>query len=500
LFLEMNLNQSGRTLIVGAGIGGLSAAIHLAAAGKKVVVLEQNPQVGGKMGEIRQAGYRWDTGPSLITMRPVFEDLFRAGGHRLEDFLDLRPLEPLARVYFADGVRLDVTRSLPEMLEQIRRIQPTDVAGYLAFLAYVARLYRIVSPLFIFDQPPRLGSLLKVSPLDALRFDGLRTMSQAIGGFVHSAHLRQLLGIFATYVGASPYLAPATLNVIAHVELNQGLWYPAGGVYQIAQVYSLLAHELNVEIRASCRAQAIDVRSGRVRGVVLESGEYLPASAVISNLDVALTYEKLLPAGPVFHRRLAQLQQADLSCSAFVILLGVRGLHPELEHHTTFFSADYRQEFDEIFRQKIPPTEPTIYVSISARSTPEDAPPGCENWFIQINVPALSPTWEWRTQAEAYADRILDLIAQRGVDLRAQIETRHLITPLDLERLTGARRGALYGTSSNNRGAAFRRPHNRAPNLRGLYFAGGTTHPGGGVPMVTLSGKFASELLLKDGY
>jgi phytoene desaturase len=221
-------------VIVGAGIGGLSAAIRLAVAGKRVIVFEQNPQVGGKMGQIRQAGYRWDTGPSLITMRMVFDDLFRAAGRRLEDYLDLGPLEPLVHVIFADGTRLDVTHNLTEMLEQIRKIEPVDVEGYLAFLAYAARLYRIVSPLFIFDQPPRLSSLLKISPLEALRFDGLRTMSQAINRFVHSSHLHQLLGIFATYVGASPYQAPATLNVIAHVELNQGLWYPVGGVYQIA--------------------------------------------------------------------------------------------------------------------------------------------------------------------------------------------------------------------------------------------------------------------------
>lgn len=485
-------------VVIGAGVGGLSAAIHLAAAGRRVVVLEQAGQVGGKMGEFRHAGFRWDTGPSLITMRPAFEGLFAAAGRRLEDYLDLQPVEPITRCFFADGKTLDLSRELPRLLEQLAQFGPAEAEGYLAFLAYAARLYRITSPIFIYDQPPRLSSLRRVSPADALRFDGLRVMSQAIAGFVRSPHLRQVLGMFATYVGASPYLAPATLNVIAHVELNQGVWYPRGGVYRIAQAFARLAEELGVEVRTACQAQSILIRDGRACGVRLASGEELPAAAVVANLDVAAVYERLLPPEPRFQRRLRALQRAEPSCSAFVMLLGVRGEHPQLAHHNEFFSADYRREFEQIFRQGLPPDDPTIYVSITSKATPQDAPPGCENWFVQLNVPALSAAWDWRRRADAYAARVLDLLARRGVDIRRQIVFQKLLTPLDLQELTGAQRGALYGASSNNRWAAFRRPHNRCPDLRGLYFAGGTAHPGGGVPMATLSGKVASQLLLQD--
>lgn len=484
-------------VVIGAGVGGLSAAIRLAAAGKRVIVLEQQAQVGGKMGEVRLAGYRWDSGPSLITMRDVFEDLFSLAGNKLEDYLTLRPLEPLTRYFYPGGATLDISRDLPALLNSLNRLDRRDVEGYLRYLAYAARLYRIVAPIFIFDQPPRLASLLRVSPLDALRFDGLRTMKRAIDSQVHSPELRQALAMFATYVGASPYQAPATLNVIAHVELNEGLWYPAGGVYRIAQAYARLAELLGVEIRAGQRATQIETRAGRVWAVRTAS-ERITAQAVVANLDVSLVYRDLLSEAGLGGNWRRKTGDSERSCSAFVMLLGVRGQHPQLSHHNTLFSADYRREFQQIFSEERPPLDPTIYISISSKTEPSDAPAGAENWFIQVNTAALSPKWDWAAQSSAYASLILDRMAQRGLDIRAQIECSQVITPLDIAEKTGAWRGALYGASSNSRWAAFRRPHNRSQAVGGLYFAGGTAHPGGGVPMATLSGKTAAGLLLQD--
>jgi phytoene desaturase len=384
------------------------------------------------------------------------------------------------------------------MLDQIRSIDPRDVEGYLEFLAYAARLYRITAPLFIFDQPPRLSRLLSVPPWDALRFDGLRTMDRAIAGFVRSTELRQMLGLFATYVGASPFLAPATLNVIAHVEINEGLWYPSGGVYRIAEAFLRLAEKLGVEIRTEQQVDVINTNHGEVIGVQTQGGEFQPASAVIANFDVDLVDELLHPK-PSRKARLARDPFFDeQSCSAFVMLLGVRGVHPRLIHHNTFFSGDYQLEFNQIFANRIPPEDPTIYVSISSKSSPSDAPEGCENWFVQVNVPAVSNSWDWHKEASSYGARVLKELADRGLDIRDSIEECHIITPLDIETRTGARGGALYGQSSNNRWSAFRRPPNRSKLVKGLYFAGGTTHPGGGVPMVALSGKVASEMLLDD--
>ena len=481
-------------VVIGGGIGGLSAAIRLAAAGQSVTLLEQNSTVGGKMSQVCADGFRWDTGPSVITMRPVLEDLFAAAGRKLEDYLTLLPMEPLTRYFYPDGVVLDASRDLSKMAAQIEALDGRDVEGYLAYLAYAARLHRITGPVFIYDQPPTLRSFARVSPLDALKVDAWRTMDGAIKSFVRSPHLRQLLGRFATYVGASPYRAPATLNVIAHVEMTGGVWYPQGGVYRIAEALARLARELGVDIRTGCPVRQINTDAhARVQGVTLADGTTMSAQAVIANVDVATVYERLLPG-------LSPRPEVEPSCSGFIMLLGIEGQHPQLAHHNIFFSSDYPAEFKAIFEQGKPPDEPTIYIAITSKSDPHDAPPGCENWFVLVNAPALDSRFDWTAQAEAYGDRVLARLAAMGLDVRGQIRSKRLLTPVDLERLTGARRGALYGASSNNMLAAFRRPHNRAKDVQGLYFAGGTTHPGGGVPMVMLSGKLAAAMVLDDLY
>lgn len=482
-------------VIIGGGIGGLSAAIRLAAAGERAIVFEQNEQVGGKMGEWRAEGFRWDTGPSVITMPHVFDELFAAAGRRTADYLTLQPAEPLTRYFYRDGVVLDATRDLPRMLAQIEQLEPRDAEGYLAYLAYAARLHRITGKVFIYDTPPTPASLFKVPLRDALRVDAMRSMHAAISTFVRAPHLRQLLGRFATYVGASPYRAPATLNVIAHVELNGGVYYPRGGIYAIARAMARLAAELGVEIRTGCPVERILVENRRARGVQA-GGERLAAKAVVANVDVAIVYERLLPDEAVDGGYLRRLLRAEPSCSGYVLLLGVEGRHERLAHHNIFFAQDYRAEFEDIFAREVPPADPTVYVAITSKSDPEDAPAGMENWFVLINAPALSPRYNWAQEAPRYRDRVLETLARFGVTPR--IRSEHRLTPVEIARLTGARRGALYGISSNTPWAAFLRPHNRARGIAGLYFAGGTAHPGGGVPMVTLSGGVAARLLLAD--
>ena len=490
--------MSAPVVVVGAGIGGLSAAIRLALAGQRVLVLEANDTVGGKMSEWRADGFRCDTGPSVITMRPVFEDLFAAAGRRLEDYLTLLPVEPLTRYFYPDGAQLDASADPARMADEIARLSPDDVDGYRRYLHYASEIHRITGPVFIYNDPPSIRRLAQTPLPDMLHVDPLRTMDGAIRGFVRSPQLRQLLGRFATYVGASPYLAPATLNVIAHVELAGGVWYPQGGIYAIARAFERLARELGVEIRTGCRVDKIVLTADVVSGVLLEDGSSIDAATVIANVDVATVYERLLRGSDVSARRAAGLARVEPSCSGFILLLGVEGESPTLAHHNIFFSSDYRREFDDIFERGQPPGEPTIYAAITSKTDAGHAPAGCENWFVLVNAPPLGPAYDWATQADAYRERVLDRLAVFGHDLRGRIRSEKRLTPVDLERLTGALRGALYGASSNSKWSALRRPHNRAPDVRGLYFAGGTTHPGGGVPMVTLSGKVAARLALED--
>ncbi len=494
------MSEQPDVVIVGAGIGGLSTAIRLASAGLRVTVFEKNDVTGGKMGQVVRDGFRWDTGPSVITMRHVFADLFAAAGRNLEDYLTLLPVEPLTRYFYEDGTVLDASSDLTVMLPQIEQIEPRDVEGYLSYLAYAARIHRITGPVFIYDQPPRPSSFLQVPVTEWAAADPLRTMSQAINHYVHSAHLRQLLGRFATYVGGSPYAAPATLNVIAHVELSGGVWYPQGGIYAIAAAMTRLAEELGVTIHTDCGVRQILIEGDRATGVELADGRRVATRAIVANVDVATTYSYLLPRSAVVEKRLQSVTSQEPSCSGFVMLLGVdsEASGPSLAHHNIFFSADYPHEFRQIFDEGVPPSDPTVYVAITAKTDPDHAPAGAENWFVLVNAPAVGSGYDWATQTAAYREVVLDKLASYGLNVSDRIRSEQVLTPLDLAAQSGAWRGALYGASANSKWTAFRRPHNRSADFAGLYFAGGTTHPGGGVPMVTLSGGVAAQLLLDD--
>lgn len=499
------INKSEKTaevVIIGAGIGGLSTAIRLAAAGKAVTLFEQNAQVGGKMGEVTHDGFRWDTGPSVITMYDVFADLFAVAGRKLDDYLTLQPVDPLTRYFYPDGTVLDITRDWPTLAAQLAQLDERDIQGYLNFLAYAAKLHRITGPVFIYDQPPSLQSLRKVAPWEFLKIDPWLTLDQAIRRHIHSPHLRQLLGRFATYVGASPYAAPATLGVIADVELTGGVWYPKGGIFAIATALATLARELGVTIETNCSVGEINVVGGKAVGVTLSNGTTVQADRVIANVDVTHVYTNLLPGGAVSPTVQTRLLNTATSCSGYVLLLGVAGEHPQLAHHNIFFSSDYPGEFCDIFDLAIPPRDPTIYVAITSKTDPSHAPEGCENWFVLVNAPPLATATEsgfdWANDEAAYRDHVLDILASFGYNIREKLRHVSVRTPVDLAEQTGAWRGALYGISSNNALNAFRRPHNRCPDIAGLYFVGGTTHPGGGVPMVTLSGKVVAEMVLAD--
>jgi len=501
-------------IIVGAGIGGLSAAIRLAARRHRVTVVEKLDRPGGKMGEVRADGFRWDTGPSVITMRHVYERLFAEAGRKLGDYLDLVPLNPITRYFWPDGATIDAVADEDAMCENIRRaFGPRDVDGYRKFMRYAKRLHDVVSEPFLYRQKPAARDLLKLPLADVLKIDALRTMHQAVSAHFKDPHLVQLFDRFATYNGSSPYQAPATLNVIAHVEMAQGAWYPRGGIYQFALAWERLARELGVELRYNCTVQEICVEGGSAVGVALESGEALRADAVVCNADYSWAREKLLGQVPLIahsgHKPTilspkGRGSQLEPSCSGFVLMLGVRRQFDALAHHNIFFSANYQREFDDIFSRKVAPRDPTIYLCITSKTDHDHAPPGCENWFVLVNAPHLSDAYDWTQEAERYTQHIKGLLASRLDRIspisnpQSLISIERTLTPLDLQNTYGGHRGAIYGFSSNTKSAAFMRPGNRDSSIRSLYFASGSAHPGGGVPLVTLSGMAAAECVLED--
>jgi phytoene desaturase len=485
-----------RIAVIGAGIGGLSAAIKLASIGYRVSIFEKLNRPGGKMGELRDGGFRWDIGPSVITMRDVFETLFAQAGRRLEDYVELAPLEPITRYFWCDGLVLDAVSDEAQMRKTIAQFSPIDADGYSKYLRHISRLYETIKQPFLYRKKPTARDLLSLPIHDALRIDAYRVMHRANTKHFHDPRLVQLFDRFATYNGSSPYRAPATLNVIAHVEMS-GAWYPRGGVFELAKAFEKLAVELGVEIFYNANVEEIIIKNDTAKGIRFADGSTSDADAVICNVDVTFARSHLL-AAPRGSRTTFLASRLEPSCSGFVLLLGVNGRHNALAHHNIFFSDDYAREFDDIFTRRQPPNDPTLYVCITSKTDADHAPQHCENWFVMSNAPYLSEAFDWTNQTHDYACRIKQILAERaGLD-ESQIVYEKIITPLDLQNMYNGNRGAIYGWSSNSRMSAFMRPNNRDDKIKRLYFAGGSTHPGGGVPLVALSGMAAASCLIED--
>lgn len=484
-----------KVLVLGAGLGALSGAIRLARMGFEVQVYEKNASAGGKLNERRLGGYRFDAGPSLLTMPFVLDELFEFAGVARESKLHIAPIEPICRYFFPDGATLEASADLAKMRAAIAQLSPRDVAAYEEFLRYSARIYQRTAEIFLFSPIHEFSRLLKLKNLPTLlrlhEIDPLRTVHQSVARFFADERLVQLFDRYATYNGSNPYRAPATLNIIPHVEYTLGSYYIRGGMYRLAEALLDLARQVGVHMHYGTEVQKILHDGKRVTGLQI-AGESLAADCVLCGQDVVVAHEQLI-AG--FAQRRAKLQRLEPSCSGLVFMWGVRKKHEQLAHHNIFFSRNYRQEFGQIFEQLVPPHDPTIYVAITSKSDSAHAPEGCENWFVLLNMPYLTEAVHWKKALPQVRALTLEKLRRFGFDLEGAIEQEDVITPEDFYRLYRSNRGSIYGISSNSRSAAFKRPPNRSRELRGLYFAGGSTHPGGGIPLVMLSGKIAAELI-----
>lgn len=477
-------------LVLGAGFAGLSAAVHLASAGLRVTLVEQDPAPGGKAGERRRNGFRFDTGPSLFTLPRVLDEVFAAAGR--PNPVPLRALDLLCRYRFASGRVWDVFAD-PQATEA--GLRPAEVGAYRSLLREAERLYRAAAPTFVFGPPPGPGALLRFALRHGLRAHPGRSLPQLLAA--HGASLERLPELaqfflrFATYYGADPFRAPAVLHNIAWVELGEGASAPLGGVRAVVEALTELALDLGVQLECGVRVEALPTADGRLTGVRTSAGERR-APLVVSALDRAHTLALLRPR-PRQRPALAR-QAAEPSLSGLVLLLEVAGesAHP---HHTISFPADYRAEFAAIRRGEFP-ADPTLYLAISSKSDPRDAPAGCENWFVMANAPALGPGVDPAAQREreaAAAAGVLSLLHARGLLDGVRVEGRRWLGPSHLARY--GHRGAIYGRAPHSLLATLRPPH-RLAGVRGLWLAGGTVHPGGGIPLALLSGRGAARAAL----
>ena len=488
-------------VVVGAGVGGLAAAARLAATGHDVTVCEQAETVGGKLGtyvrETPAGTFRFDTGPSLLTMPYVFRDLFDATGDPLEASLDLRPLDPTIRYRFADGTRLDATGDLDVLAARM------DVAfgagagsDWRRLTSRAARIWQAVHGPFLETTVDGLGDLARqaVRVRDLLAIAPGRTLRSLGERYLRDPRLRTLFERYATYTGSDPRRAPAALAVVPFVEQEFGSWYLRGGLRTLADALADRVVERGGRIRLGTDVRSIEVSGGRVDGVRLAGGGTLAADVVIANADATHVYRDLLPQP----RQLRRLRRVTPSLSGFVLLLGVRGRTPHLAHHNVLFPAEYDDEFDAVFGDPAAPVaDPTLY--ISCPDDPAMRPDGHEAWFVLVNAPRHghgpgAVDWNSRELAGSYVGRLLGLLARRGLPVTDRLLFSEAITPADLARRTRAPGGAIYGMSSNGGRSAFLRPPNRSP-VPGLFLVGGSTHPGGGLPLVTLSAQIVADLV-----
>ena len=486
-------------IIIGAGLGGLSAACRLAKSGFSVTILEKNETVGGKVNFVEADGYKFDTGASLLTMPHVFEELFEFCGRNIEDYLKIVPIEPICRYFWSDETVLDASTDLTKTQSEIQKISPTDAANFRKYLADSKRKYKVAEKTFLSHSLNDLPKLLRPKFLkDLFAISSLKTLDRHNAKYFASEKLRQLFNRFATYNGSSPFQTPATFALIPFVEFGLGAWYARGGIYEIPKALEKLAGELNVKIYTESEVEKIEIENGKAVGVRVGS-EVFKADYVVANADAIETYRSLIDNSERKTFSNQKLEKIEPSCSGFVLLLGTKRKFPQLAHHNIFFSDNYKAEFDAIFKRLRPAENPTIYVCAASKTDETQAPDGHENLFVLINAPYTSAATDWENEKQNYRDLIIKKLEIFGLkNLENSIDFEQIITPADFQKKYRANKGSIYGVSSNGIFSAFLRPPNKAKEIENLYFVGGATHPGGGMPLVLLSGKMASEMILKE--
>ncbi len=488
------MNAGGRrALIIGAGLGGLSTALRLAHRGWRVTVCERAATIGGKMNRWSAAGAVFDTGPSLITMPWAFRALFESVGERLDDHLELMRVEPLARYWFPDGQMIDHTAALPEWLETVRRIEGGGAEGWLALMALGARLYAISRAAFFERAPGEPPEAAVLAAARAMPWRALAgTLDRLVRCHLRSRELRHLLWRYATYVGSSPVLTPAMMAVIPYLEVAYGVWHVRGGLYRLVETIAARAVERGAEIRTATPVARILHDGRRVRGVETSHGERINAEVVVMNGDASRT-------APLLGVERRPIPEARRSTSGFILLLALRRRPADLPHHSVYFSSDYEREFADLWERRVFPEDPTVYVNAPGADDRDMARGGVEPVFVMANAPASDgAAWDEAMTADARR-RLLARLAAAGVRIEeSDVAAWDVWTPRRLAETYDMPGGSIYGEAAHGWRGAFLRPPNRVRSVRGLYQVGGSTHPGGGTPMVVLSSGIVSRFIHED--
>lgn len=490
--------RSERVVVIGGGLGGLSAAISMATEGFPVTLLEKNDKLGGKLNVLHKEGFTFDLGPSILTLPHFFRRLFERAGKRMEDYVRIYELSPHWRNFFEDGSVIDLSSDMRVMESELQKVSPEEARGFYAFMNYSRRLYELTDSGYFGKGVETFTELLGEYGLrQSMEFDALRTLDGGVRRFVPDGKLADILNYFIKYVGSSPYDAPALLNLIPYAQFGYGLWYVEGGLYALARALQKLADELGVRYELGQEVLSIEHAGGKASGVRTAGGKVWPAELVISNMEVIPATEKLLGASPAQVRRLEKFAP---SCSGFVLHLGVKKQYTQLAHHNFFYSRDSKLHFRSIFHDHTLSEDPTIYLVAPTRTDPAQAPAGCDVIKILPHIPHLDENRPFSpADFAAYRERVLTKLERMGLkDLRQNIICEDQWTPVDIQARYYSNKGSIYGVlSDRNKNLGFKAPR-RSQVCSNVYFVGGSVNPGGGMPMVVLSGQLVRDRILRD--
>ena len=492
--------------VIGGGLGGLAASCTLAARGHRVVLFEKNPWLGGKAAVLEAEGFRFDMGPTILTVPRVLRRIFAEAGRSLEERLELVRLDPQWRCFFDDGSVLDLVEEVDAMADRIDGFAPGSGGGegYRDFMRLSQRLHEISERFFFWKSVEDLADTidmkrnLSLSTLrDVLALRMGATVAGTIRKRVSDGRVAQMLDHFVQYVGSSPYGAPAVLCSIAQMQVGEGVWYPRGGTRAVPAALADLAAELGVELRTGVDVTRIVQAGGRVTGVETALGEVVPLAAVVSNMDSVRTYSELV-GGAVGEK--VQRRGHEPACSGVVFYLGLSKAYDHLLHHDFVFSRDPEEEFDWIYHRGEPAPDPTCYVAAPARTDPTVAPAGGEALYVLVHTPYLRPHHDWGRMLPAYRRTVFDKLKRTAGldDLEERTVFERVLTPQDIHERYRVLNGAIYGLASHGRFFGAFKPGNRSREVKGLYLAGGAAHPGPGMPMVMMSGWIAADALDRD--
>lgn len=492
--------------VIGSGLGGLSAACVLAARGYEVTVFEKNSWIGGKAAVLNEGGFRFDMGPTILICPSVLRKIFSEAGRDLSRYLELVPLEPQWRCFFDDSSKLDLYGDRISMKRELSAYSPKTLDSYDRFFAASEELHGISDRFFFWKSIGSMrdtfqtGSALNLTLLrDVSRMKLGQTVAGAIRREIKDKRVAQMLDHMVQYVGSSPEKSPAILCAIAHMQENEGVWYPMGGTRSIPEALKKLATELGVQFLTNARIRRIEIEKNEVRGVETEDGRRFPLAAVVANSDSVRTYRELI-GGPIakdFEKR----RSYEPACSGVVMYLGLNRRYDHLAHHDFVFSRDPREEFHAIYDKGVPAPDPTCYLCAPARTDSAVAPAGGEALYVLVHTPYLRPGQDWSKLYPQYRRVILDKLKRTAglKDIEESIVMERYLTPQDIHERYGVLNGAIYGIASHGRLQGGFKPANHDPQVRGLYLAGGAAHPGPGMPMVMMSGWIAADKLDADG-